>query len=115
MHLGVGIDTACCASSAGICLGDSSCRATATRAVIQGIKQRLLTFLFLEAQRSCASRPGVNGCSEAMRPLQLFYRHFEDYLSLLMLRVALVSDSQVAMLLAHPDVTVSATRKCGVR
>ncbi len=68
------------------------------------MKQRLLSFLFLSAQRLEHS----TAASEApmMRPLQWFYRHFCNFNELLLWRAHLLDDSQLLLQFSFPDALV---------
>ncbi len=73
-------------------------------AALAGLKQRLLSFLFLNAQR-------LEHCTAAsegpmLRPLQLFFRHFCNFNELLLWRAHLLDDAQLLLQFSFPDALV---------
>jgi hypothetical protein len=74
-------------------------------AALTGLKQRLLSFLFLDARAQQQEQPG----SSALRPVQMFYRHFCSYQDLLVWRAHLLSSCQLVIQFAFPDSRVSAS------
>jgi hypothetical protein len=79
---------------------DSALRSTA----LTGLKQRLLSFLVLDA----LAQQQQSG-SPALRPVQMFYRHFCSYQDLLVWRAHLLSSCQLVIQFAFPDARVRPT------
>ncbi len=80
-------------------------------AVIAGLKQRLLSFLFLTAQRLAAAAQAADE-PPVLHPVQLFFRHFCNYHDLLLSRARLLNSCQLLLQFSFPDAMVCFLRAC---
>ena len=93
---------------------DARCAAAAPP--LCGLRQRLLTFLFLEAQALAHGAAAGDAAARAL-PVQLFFRHVASYHALVLWRAHLLSATQLLLQFSFPDAAVrgqhAAAPRCG--